>query len=80
MALAELSRRGLLLPSHLSSVVPLTLRALTFDVRTATHSIGAHVRDAACYVIWAFARAYAPEIMSPYVHELARGLLTVRKG
>ena len=26
------------------------------------HSVGAHVRDAGCYVCWAFARAYAPGV------------------
>ena len=57
LALAELSRRGLLLPERLSEVVPIILKAMLYDVRTATHSVGAHVRDAACYVVWAFARA-----------------------
>jgi hypothetical protein len=38
-------------------VVPLTLQALMYDQRTGTHSVGSHVRDAACYVVWAFARA-----------------------
>ncbi len=33
---------------------------------------GAHVRDAACYVCWSFARAYEPEEMKPYVHAIAR--------
>jgi hypothetical protein len=42
-------------------------------VRTLSgaHSIGAHVRDAACYVVWAFARAYDPLVMAPHVVELA---------
>lgn len=77
LALAELARRGLLLPARLAQVVPITLRALTYDQRTATHSIGAHVRDASCYVQWAFARAYAPEVMTPYMQSLASGLLTL---
>jgi len=77
LALAELARRGLLLPSRLSQVVPITLRALVYDRRTATHSVGAHVRDASCYVIWAFARAYAPAVMAPYMRSLAQGLLTL---
>ena len=63
LALAELARRGLLLPEHLETVVPLVTRALIFDQRRGAHSVGAHVRDAACYVCWAFARAYAPEVM-----------------
>jgi len=77
LALAELARRGLLLPSRLPDVVPVVVTALTYDVRRGLHSVGAHVRDAACYVCWAFARAYAPEVMRPHVTALARGMLTV---
>lgn len=57
-ALAELARRGLLLPKRLEEVVPVVTKALVYDVRVGAHSVGSHVRDAACYVIWAFARAY----------------------
>ncbi len=53
------------------------LQALTYDVRRGPHSIGAHVRDAAAYVCWAFARAYAPEVVAGSVHALACTLLTV---
>ena len=75
LAVAELSRRGLLLPHRLSAVLPFTLRALSFDVRASTHSVGSHVRDAACYVIWAFARAYHASVLKPFAGELATGLL-----
>ena len=34
-------------------------------------SVGSHVRDAACYVAWAFARAYEPHVMRPHVATLA---------
>ena len=34
--------------------------------------IGSHVRDAACYVCWAFARAYDPKDIGQYVKEIAR--------
>ena len=76
LALAELARRGLLLPSRLSQVVPLVCRAIVYDVRRGKHSIGSHVRDAACYVCWAFARAYEPKEMAPYVEELSRAMMT----
>ncbi|GMH52930.1 hypothetical protein TL16_g01339 [Triparma laevis f. inornata] len=75
LALAELARRGLLLPSRLPKVVPIIVRAIHYDVRRGQNSVGAHVRDAACYVCWAFARAYSPEVMKPYVEELAKGML-----
>ncbi len=39
--------------------------------------MGSNVRDAACYVTWAFARAYEPDLLKPYVLNLARTLLTV---
>lgn len=75
LATAELARRGLLLPERLGATVPLVLQALSYDVRRGAHSIGTHVRDAACYVAWAFARAYAPQVMAPYVMDLARGMM-----
>ena len=37
--------------------------------------LGAHVRDAACYLCWSFARAYDPEVIQPYVNEIAASLL-----
>jgi hypothetical protein len=75
LALAELSRRGLLLPARLPTIIPVINKALVYDERRGAHSVGSHVRDAACYVCWAFARAYAPQVMSPYVSILANGLL-----
>ena len=52
LALAELARRGLLLPERLSEVVPILVQAIGYDVRRGQHSVGAHVRDAACYLCW----------------------------
>ena len=75
LALAELARRGLLLPSRLPDAVPHVAAALTYDVRRGPHSVGAHVRDAAAYVCWAFARAYAPEALAPHADQLAPALL-----
>ncbi|MCI4391794.1 hypothetical protein PGIGA_G00138510 [Pangasianodon gigas] len=72
LALAELGRRGLLLPSRLSDVVPLILKALVYDERRGACSLGWNVRDAACYVCWAFARAYDPKELEPYVNQIAR--------
>jgi hypothetical protein len=57
LALAELTRRGLLLPNRLADAVPAVCEALHYDVRRGAHSVGAHVRDAACYVSWSLARA-----------------------
>ncbi|EGF81134.1 hypothetical protein BATDEDRAFT_34748 [Batrachochytrium dendrobatidis JAM81] len=75
LALAELIRRGLLLPERLKECIPWIMRGLTFEQRKGTHSIGAHVRDAACYVCWSLARAYAPEVLEPYALELAQCLI-----
>ena len=57
LALAELGRRGLLLPARLGEVLPHILTALVYDERKGSFSVGSHIRDAACYVCWAFARA-----------------------
>uniref|UniRef100_A0A452FBW0 Tubulin-specific chaperone D n=1 Tax=Capra hircus TaxID=9925 RepID=A0A452FBW0_CAPHI len=67
LALAELGRRGLLLPSRLSDVVPVILKALTYEEKRGACSVGSNVRDAACYVCWAFARAYEPQELKPFV-------------
>ncbi|KAI8059095.1 tubulin folding cofactor D C terminal-domain-containing protein [Gongronella butleri] len=75
LAIAELARRGLLLPAHLDHTLGWINLALKFDLKRGSHSIGAHVRDAACYVCWSFARAYAADIMTPHVHKLAPNLI-----
>lgn len=75
LALAELGRRGLLLPSRLENVVPVILKALTYDEKRGACSVGSNVRDAACYVCWAFARAYEPQELKPFVNEVASALI-----
>ncbi|KAF5903647.1 tubulin-specific chaperone D, partial [Clarias magur] len=77
LALAELGRRGLLLPSRLSDVVPFILKALVYDERRGSCSLGWNVRDAACYVCWAFARAYEPKELELYVNQIASALVIV---
>ena len=75
LTLAELARRGLLLPRRLGEVVPIVVEAIQFDVPRGQHSVGSHVRDAACYTCWAFARAFAPDILSPYVPVLSKAIV-----
>ncbi|XP_043695428.1 tubulin-folding cofactor D [Telopea speciosissima] len=77
LALAELARRGLLLPSSLPGVVPFIIKALHYDIRRGPHSVGSHVRDAAAYVCWAFGRAYYHSDMKEILVQLAPHLLTV---
>ncbi|GFR29007.1 tubulin-specific chaperone D [Trichonephila clavata] len=75
LALAELGRRGLILPQHLDKVVNVVLKALIYDEQRGNFSVGAHIRDAACYVCWSFARAYDPTVLQPYVNSIAGALL-----
>uniref|UniRef100_A0A8C6RHM6 Tubulin-specific chaperone D n=1 Tax=Nannospalax galili TaxID=1026970 RepID=A0A8C6RHM6_NANGA len=75
LALAELGRRGLLLPSRLPEVVTVILKALTYDEKRGACSVGANVRDAACYVCWAFARAYEPQELTPFVTAISSALI-----
>ncbi|GAC95548.1 tubulin specific chaperone cofactor [Pseudozyma hubeiensis SY62] len=77
MALAELSRRGLLFAQTLSEALPWILKALLFDVRRGAHSVGANVRDAACYVVWALARSNDTESIRPHALDLAKRLVAV---
>jgi hypothetical protein len=75
LALAELSRLGVLLPVRLSDAFSALSAALEYDRRRGSHSVGAHVRDSACYVAWAFARAYAPQIVAPHLPVLVEKIL-----
>ena len=75
LTLAELGRRGLLLPERLPEVVPVVVRALVYEDRRGNYALGAHVRDAACYVCWSFARAYDPGAVRPHVRTIAGALL-----
>ncbi|ORX85382.1 ARM repeat-containing protein [Anaeromyces robustus] len=77
LALAELARRGLLLPNRLPIIIPWTIKALTFEQQKGSFSVGSNVRDAACYVCWSFARAYDPKIMKPYVNDMAKALVSL---
>jgi hypothetical protein len=77
LALAELARRGALLPARLADVVPRVAAALRYDVRRGPHSVGAHVRDAAAYVAWAAARAYDADALAPAAAALAPPLLAL---
>lgn len=72
-----LGRRGLLLPERLPQVVPVVLKALVYDEPRGYASVGSHIRDAACYVCWSFARAYETDILAPYVKDIASTLLVV---
>jgi hypothetical protein len=75
LALAELGRRGLLLPLRLKEVVTVILKALIYDEKRGACSVGANVRDAACYVCWAFARAYEPQELKPFVTTISSALV-----
>ena len=77
LSVAELAKRGLLLPYRLENLVPLLMRALTYDEMKGYMSVGQNIRDSACYVAWAFARAYDPRDLQPFVQRIATGLLIV---
>lgn len=75
LAIAELAKRGLLLPHRLSDLVPLLMQALCYDEMKSFMSVGQHIRDAACYMSWAFARAYNPQDLAPFVEKISSALL-----
>lgn len=63
------------MPERIASFIPILDEALTYDINLGNHSVGSNVRDAACYVVWSFARAYSPEIMKPHVAVLSQKLI-----
>lgn len=63
------------MPYRLDKLVPLLLQALVYDELKGYMSVGQHIRDAACYMCWAFARAYEPIVLKPFVSRISAGLL-----
>lgn len=81
LAIAELARRGLLLPTRLQNALPAVLEALRYDVKQGTRSVGSQVRDAACYVLWACARgeSFCARTAIVLCHSLRRVLERMRQ-
>lgn len=77
IALAELARRGLLSAETLGEKMPWIERSLLFDIRRGAHSVGSGVRDAACYVLWALARAHDAEAIKPFAKSISEKLVCV---
>ncbi|XP_011495321.1 PREDICTED: tubulin-specific chaperone D [Ceratosolen solmsi marchali] len=77
LALAELGRRGLLLPYRLEIIIPLVIKGLQFDEPRSHGPIGSIIRDAACFVCWSFARAFEPNVFEPYIEDITIALLIV---
>lgn len=77
LSVAELARRGLILPDKLPELVPLVSKALIYEELRGNYTSGKIVRDAACYICWAFARAFEPKIIRPFVESIATTLITV---
>jgi len=77
LCIAELCKRGMILPDKLERLIPYLEKALVFEVNKGTFCSGSTVRDSACYVVWALARAYQSKVMKPYVEKLAKTLILV---
>ncbi|KAF8631788.1 hypothetical protein AX17_005003 [Amanita inopinata Kibby_2008] len=77
LASAEMARRGLVARSKLPELLDWLSKALYFDLRKGSHSIGANVRDAAAYVMWALARTQTPDALEQHTERLARHLTIV---
>ena len=57
------------------TLTPPLVERKQFDVRKGQTSIGSHVRDAACYAYWAFARAYSPSVLRHHVLAMSQSLV-----
>ncbi|KAF8319117.1 TBCD protein [Clavulina sp. PMI_390] len=77
LATAEFARRDLVGKDQLSNAIKWMSKALYFDVRKGSHSVGSSVRDAAAYVIWSLARSQDANTMKPFAFEIARRLVAV---
>ena len=77
LALAELARRGLILPERLPELIPVLGQSLQFEQQRGFTSVGAGVRDAACFVAWALPRTFSKSVMLPFVEKIASDLILV---
>jgi hypothetical protein len=77
LASAEMVSRGLVSFQHFQQLIEWLYKALFFDIRKGSHSIGSKVRDAAAYVVWALARSVSPAALGTCAEELAKKLVTV---
>ena len=75
LCIAELCKRGMILPERLFELIPYLEQALLFEIDKGTFVTGSNVRDSACYIVWALARAFTTDIMKKYVERLAKTLI-----
>ena len=75
LCIAELCKRGMILPERLAELIPYLEKALLFEIDKGTFVTGSNVRDSACYIVWALARAFTTDIMKKYVERLAKTLI-----
>lgn len=75
LTIAELCRRSLVDTALLARVVPIVAQGLAYDLSKGTYSVGAHVRDAACYTCWSIARAYDAADLTEHVRQLSVSLI-----
>ena len=75
LCIAELCKRGMILPERLFELIPHLEQALLFEIDKGTFVTGSNVRDSACYIVWALARAFTTDIMKKYVERLAKTLI-----
>ena len=75
LCIAELCKRGMILPERLEELIPYLEKALIFETNKGTFCTGSNVRDAACYIVWALARSFTTDIMKTYIERLAGTLI-----
>ncbi|KAK4524563.1 hypothetical protein GAYE_SCF04G2464 [Galdieria yellowstonensis] len=77
LTLAECARRGIFGDEHLKVIVKFVSEALRYDFARGSVHAGSQVRDAACYVCWAFARSYHSSIPLVFLKELIMNIVCV---
>ncbi|GJD08836.1 Tubulin-specific chaperone D [Galdieria sulphuraria] len=77
LTLAECARRGIFGEEYLEIVVKFVSQALRYDFAKGSLHNGSQVRDAACYVCWAFARSYNSCIPLMFLKELVTSVVCV---
>jgi tubulin-specific chaperone D len=72
-----MSRQGVLMTSRLEDAISAVEKAFVYDIKRGSSSRGSHVRDAARYVAWAFARSFDPITLEPFTKRFADSLIVM---
>ena len=75
LALSECIRKGCFEPGDIKELLSYFRFALSYDIPRGAHSVGTHVRDAACYWFWCVSRTISSSALHQILASVAPDIL-----